>query len=123
MSKCGTALEKPPYICARETRESDGRCCTACSSDGTHTPACHILTYPNEIGAEYIGNPHKEQDILSRLAMAVEAAKVVQHEISTINRLIWDLNMGHQHRTLQSLLHHLEIDLRYIGQEIKGIAG
>lgn len=123
MSKCGVKLNKAPHICAREGIEEDGRCCHLCSAEGTHTPACWIRTYPDILFAEYMGNPNAEEDIIGRLKKAVEATRLVQREITTINRLIWSLNMGHQHRALQSLLHHLEIDLRYIDQEIKEIAG
>lgn len=124
MAKCGTKLDRTPYVCAHEGVEQDGRCCSSCSSSGGHTPECYIRCYPGELGAEYLGLSKDEMELrlLERLTPALLATKILEKELRTINRLIWDLNSGHRQHILQSLLHHLEIDLQYIGNEIKRIA-
>lgn len=125
MAKCGQKLDRAPYVCAHEASEPDGRCCSSCSSSGGHTPECYIRCYPGELGAEYLGltADEKELSLINRLKPALQATRMLEKEFRTINRLLWDLNMGHRQRPLQSLLHHLEIDLQYLDNEIKGIAG
>lgn len=123
--KCGVKLIQAPYICAHEAMEPDGRCCSACSSTGGHTPECYIRTYPGSPNAEYMGLSADDMmaSLLTRLDRALIGARMVEREVDTIRRIIWDMNMGHSHTSLQSLLYHLEIDLRYIANEIKGITG
>jgi hypothetical protein len=108
--------------CARSSRTASGFCCSDCLSGG-HSASCNSEEFP-EIGpsAAYLTSPTKEIDLLNRLTRAVALSATLQAEFQTLRNISLSLGISWG-GPLESLLAHMEIDLKYLGAEIKEMTG
>jgi hypothetical protein len=109
--------------CAREAKEGSDFCCSECGYGlSAHTSFCNVQEYPNVPSARYFHDQNREINILARLQKAVALSEVLQAEVKEIRNISLSLGLKWG-APFESLLAHLEIDLSWLGAEIKKMTG
>jgi hypothetical protein len=106
--------------CKRPARLEDGTCCGECINR-EHTVNCHLIMNKDYLATARFPQ-HEEDDLIGKLKRNIALMNLLEKDFKQIRgaSLMLGVEWG---ATLESLLAHLEIDLRYIEAEVKKITG